>query len=645
MKRAIFIIPLILLLLIIPFYSIAQEWQVEASLPIQKPGLVEALLLLELHQQTDDGLDLKVIGPDGKSRPFELYRHEDNSDTILNLTEKSAKLEKNIFVWESLIQVKDRILVKSIRLNILSTNYIGKVNIFGLKKGRWISISRQSALYASDGITHGDIKIDEYAYEGFRLEFTVYAKKPLPIGQVQALGKRPGKEYAEVAVDLQCQRTDRKDSVNKTVTELAASLPGSGLYIQELELLTAAQFNGNWSLERQDIQSGQKTFIAEMTGTITGVEKGAAELKIKMNRIWKGKILKLKITGSDDVLSDVKHLKVRIRVPRLIFLADMPGVYLVRTGLNHKAAIREYPSAKRLDTPVAIQFSLPKFNQNPPKDDLISQYQLGGAPFKADGYAWHSAIKLSGPGYYSFILHQKASLEENIQSLRIVRNGVQYPYFMDKGITKECDLTIKKAYNQATNSTTWHLELPQASSRWTSLVLQAGGIFHRTLKVERDQPKPVQGVLWRSIEWSNTSASSSELPISLHGFPREETKIRLVMKHGDNKPLEIVKAKVLYEAPAIFFLADAADGYELFGGNKNAQAPSYDMDLIRDQLSRQEPRIAELSEPQMIQDTEVKNAIINFFSENNWGLYIILGLLSIGLIIIIVYVFPKPKGQ
>jgi hypothetical protein len=645
MKRAIFLIPFIFLLFIAPEYSIARQWQVEASLPIQKPGLIEVPLPAELHQQTDDGLDLKVIGPDGKSRAFELYRRDDNSDTILNLTEKSAKLEKNIFVWESLIPVKDRIRVRSIRINVLSTNYIGKVDIFGLKKGRWINLSRQSALYASGGITRGDIKIDEYAYEGFRLEFTAYAKKPVPIGQVQALGKKQGKEYAEVTVDLKYQRTDRKDSANKTVTELAASLPGSGLHIQDLELLTAAQFNGNWSLERQDIQSGQKTFISEMTGTVAGVQKGAAELKIKIDRIWEGKILNLKITGSDDVLSDVKHLAVRIRVPRLVFLADTPGTYLVQTGLNHKVAIREYPSAQRLDTPVAVQFSLPKFNRNPPQEDLIPQYQLGGAPFKAAGYVWRSAIKLSGPGYYRFILHQKASLEENIQSLRIVRNGIQYPYFMDKGTTKECELTLKESYDQATNTTTWYLELPQASPRWTSLVLQAGGIFNRTLRVERDQPRPVQGVLWRTLPWSNTSASPSELPISLQGFPQEETKIRLVMTHGDNKPLKIIKAKVLHEAPAIYFLADAADGYELVGGNKDAPAPSYDMELVQDQLRKQEPRIAELSEPKMIQDTAVRNAIINLFSRNNWGLYIVLGLLSLGLIIIIVYVFPKPKNK
>ena len=71
--------------------------------------------------------------------------------TVINLTEKSAKLEKNIFIWETLILVKDRFRVKSIKMKGLYNNYIGKVDIFGLKEGILINLTRKSALYSSDG--------------------------------------------------------------------------------------------------------------------------------------------------------------------------------------------------------------------------------------------------------------------------------------------------------------------------------------------------------------------------------------------------------------------------------------------------------------------------------------------------------------
>jgi hypothetical protein len=365
MKRVIFIIFFIFLLLFMPFCGVAQKWHIEEPLQINRPGMVEIPLLAELHHQIDDGLDLRVIGPDGQSRPFELYWHEDKRDAILNLIEKSSKLVKNIFIWETLIPANDRIKVKSIKINVLSANYIGSIDIFGLNKGSWIKLTPKSVLYSAGSSTQVDIKIAEYTYEGFRLKFTGCSKKPLPIGYVQALGEKPGNDYTEVSVDLKYKRTNIKDSVHKAVTELIAALPGSGLYIKEMELRTVSPFNGNWSLERQDIQNGQRKVIPELTGTVNSAGKGTEPLKIKADRIWKSKMIILKLIGVDHYVSDAGMLSLKIRIPRLAFFADAPGTYLVQTGLNHKVNVREYPSARRKDIPASVLLlSNPKTHSN-----------------------------------------------------------------------------------------------------------------------------------------------------------------------------------------------------------------------------------------------------------------------------------------
>ncbi len=645
MKRILFILAAIIL----PWIASPDAqtaWRAESSLNVSHTGLVEALLLPELHQRLDDALDLKVIGPDAKSRSFELYWREDTAKTTLTLSEKSARLEGQTFIWESLIAEKDRIIVKSISIEVLSASYIGKVDISGLKGGDWVSLTRQSALYASDGTTRGEIEIDPYPYEGIRLAFTAYAKKPVPIGRVWALGQKPGKDYASTCVELTFTRTDKKNSANQTETHLTATLPGSGLYLEELELFSQAQFNGQWRLERQEISAGQKVFLAEMTGAASGVNKGQSSLKIPVHRIWKDDLLNLNLSAPEDAASDISRLSVRIRLPRLAFLADMPGTYEVRSGVNSKATIRDYPSAERSDA-APIAFGAVKINSEAPQDVLHEQYRLGGAPFQAQGYAWRSDIQIPGPGYYRIMLHRRASLEENPNALRIVRNGFQHPYFFEKGEIKTEELALRESHDAATNTTTWRLELPQASSRWESLVLRASGIFTRTLTVERDLPRPVQGGMWRVLSWSNASAEPSELTISLRGFPRTEKKIRLILKHGDNQPLKIESARALYEAPAIHFLADSAGRYQLFGGHSDAPAPSYDMQLIQDQLRLREPLTATLSEAQPLNDPPLTSALFDLFSKNNWALYAVLGLLAIVLMIIIVRVFPKaaPKDQ
>ena len=69
------------------------------------------------------------------------------------------------------------------------------------------------------------------------------------------------------------------------------------------------------------------------------------------------------------------------------------------------------------------------------------------------------------------------------------------------------------------------------------------------------------------------------------------------------------------------------------------------MQLIQDQLRKKEPYEAFLSEPQDLRNIPYKNQIIDYFAKNNWGLYAVLGLLSLGLILIIAFVFPKGKAD
>ncbi|MDP3285040.1 MAG: hypothetical protein Q8M56_11490, partial [Desulfobacterales bacterium] len=370
--------------------------------------------------------------------------------------------------------------------------------------------------------------------------------------------------------------------------------------------------------------------------------QGSASVKIEVGQQWKGNIVNFRLTSPGGPISEVKNLSLKIRLPYLVFLPDMPGTYLVQTGWGNKVHILENPTAGRLPSTSNTHFGPARANSDWKPESLIQQYQIGGAPFKSEGYEWISSIKLADPGYYRLVLHQKASLDENLSGLRLVRNAKQIPYFMDRGEPKEVNLPVTEKYDKEKNTSYWHLELPQTSLRWSGLKLKADGIFSRTLRVERDRPQMVQGVLCTSKQWINRTQNESELFVSLKCLPREEKNIRLVIAHGDNNPVNIKEAKAVYYAPALYFLAEAGDGYELYGGNKKAALPSYDLELVQNHLMSQEPKTAVLSEPKLMKEQGITNKFFRYFSEKNWGLYIVLGLLVIGLMAVIAYLFPKP---
>jgi hypothetical protein len=63
--------------LLIPSMGLAMagdsSYQVQAPLAVPQAGLVETILPPELHHYSPQGLDLRVLGPEGKSRACELY--------------------------------------------------------------------------------------------------------------------------------------------------------------------------------------------------------------------------------------------------------------------------------------------------------------------------------------------------------------------------------------------------------------------------------------------------------------------------------------------------------------------------------------------------------------------------------------------
>jgi hypothetical protein len=151
---------------------------------------------------------------------------------------------------------------------------------------------------------------------------------------------------------------------------------------------------------------------------------------------------------------------------------------------------------------------------------------------------------------------------------------------------------------------------------------------------------------WKTASWRGFSNKPVDIFINMYDFPPEETVLRASMDHGDNRPVEIGRFELQYLERAALFVAVAPGPLEVFGGNPEAKAGKYDLELVRGHLSGMRPEKVELGEVVPLNQKGWKLTVLNkIFGENGWGLYVVLIGISLVLIFIIAKLFPKETDR
>ena len=614
-----------------------QSCRAKAFLTAEKTGLAEAILPPGLHVAAAEGLDLSIEGKNGDNIPFELYWFQEKSESVYAVREENAKLlENGRFSWQGKIDKPAEINI--IRVLFSAEDFMAKADVYGLVSGKWLLLEKDAAFYKVEGTSRAEMRIKKNIYEAFRIEFISYdqkyKQKPAPLAKVEAISENEGVEYHEaeiVAVPSVVQSAEK--------IELSVTLPGSGIWIKDINVTTKEVFMGEWILEQETISGGRRQFEKISGGSEDALRDGTGVFKAAVNRKVQGRLLKLTLIPKKNPGNIIKWQAV-VRLPRIIFKAEEKAVYSVKSGCGEKAEILSAPSEKNRINVMQAKWGMIIQNKNWKPVNFAEKYSLEGGPFKKDGYAWSALLSIKEPDYYRVVLNQRASMEGNPEGLRIVRQGIQVPYFITRGENAEYAAAADENYDNKTNKSTWEIQLPYISSNWKELVIKSEGIFKRHLVIETQNDISLAWQPWAEEDWSSTG-KDSEFKVMLSSMTGSETRIRISIEHGDNKPIKINKIALNYYAPALCFLAIFADGYEIFGGNSKAKMAVYDLSLVQNDLLLQEPASVMMGEITEIQGTAFYGKIFKSFEGTGWGLYAVLGLVTLILLIIIAGLFPK----
>jgi hypothetical protein len=275
----------------------------------------------------------------------------------------------------------------------------------------------------------------------------------------------------------------------------------------------------------------------------------------------------------------------------------------------------------------------------------VEKYRLMGGPFNPDGYAWRAPIAIPAPGYYRLALNRQAGLAPRDAGVRIVRDDCQVPYVAGRLEDRTLELNPAVDYDAQKNLSTWTVHLPQASAYWKELTFYAGGIFKRTAEFQIPKTGHQSWQPWHRMTWENRGEQDAVLRLSLDDVPDDVQAIRLVMAHGDNQPIAITRITAGFTVPTFYFLARAAGDYAVYGGNPDAGIPRYDLSLVQDELFSTLPTEARMGALESLGPSQWRSRIGAAFKERGWGLYAVLGLLTLMLVVVIVRLFPKPGDK
>jgi len=621
------------------------NWLTESQLNIIEPGVIETVLMPGLHcletsAQSTAGypLDLSLLGPDNKPRAFELFWTEKGNMQKVSLESSSLKLDdQRRLLWEG--EIPDNFNTKRIIVSISDKNYVGKADIEGLASSGWRMLAEDIALYKTAREDQAVVDIPEGGYKRLRLYFSGYDTKfqeiPAFVEQVEIEGELLKTGYAEDTF-----KAETEVIYDDLTSEIRAALPGSGIWIDEVTITTASVFQGTWRLGWETITMGEQAFEEIRRGERSLINNDTTSMVINLGVRSKGSILIIKLE-SREYFGDVPDVSIKARLPRMIFFADQRGTYTARTGLGKKAPINETASGREKGTYQAAEFSRIKTNPVWQPYDLAKEYKIKGGPFKEDGFTWKTNLNIDKPGFYRLILSDRAGLENNRQGLRLVKDDAQVPYFFGRKEKREINIKPDFEYDKDNNRSTMALTLPYTSSHWKEIRLIGEGIFKRRMMIETQKPGNMAWQAWMTRDWTSNEKGRSVLTLELAGIPDDQTGMRLVVDHGDNQPVEPKEIKAVYQSQDLFFLASDAGEYQIAGGNPKTTAASYDLSLIQDYLLNTRPMMIKMGEIEPYQGNKVGVRLSRIFSEQGWGLYAVMGLVTLALLIIIAFLFPR----
>jgi hypothetical protein len=330
----------------------------------------------------------------------------------------------------------------------------------------------------------------------------------------------------------------------------------------------------------------------------TEVEGQPPRLEMPLDVTVPGRELLVFIENRDRPPLVVKSVVLQRKPVCVVFRAAQAGTFQVLTGNLHADAPRYAAVGQQETSVVAVAMSPNVLASNLPSDT-----QEFGTPLDTADWARRKHVQVSGSGMQQVDLDLDVvtTADGLLRDLRVVRDGKQCPYLIEqtsllRGLTPEVSVENNPRYPTVSR---WLLKLKPANIPLKLLTCTARSPLFRRQMVLFEEPvddrgKPEQRHHLGEAEWVRTGAAAGvALELKVTARPQTDTLV-LETDNGDNPAIVLENFQFYHAVTRLWFHAPKQPDTFLYYGNRGANAPRYDLNLVAAQLLTTERAAATL---------------------------------------------------
>ena len=659
------------------------DWAYQQSLNAGAPGLIKVVVPAATYFNAQPALaDLRVVNSAGQEVSYLLETPKSRRELDAAAQSRAVQPEIKWGVTEmGLTQVVVTTGVTDALGSLDFTTsapyflFAAHVEILSTDEKGWESLGPAFPLFRHFGAEQLRLPLGRRTARAIRMTFDESFQSP---GDFKAhLWLAPRAELptpAPVATEI----VRREEFSGETV--LTVRLPGNHLPLSGLSLDTPdSLFMRRVTVSVRKAVNDIPTEALIGGATIYRIElKGApvrSELAVPVEAP-SGQEIMVHIHNGDSPPLAISKVEAEMLPATLFFLAQTGGQYRLLSG-NPRASAVHYDLAAfagefhRVEAAVGVPGNIEAVPNHPAVastgEDPLPELSATGALIETTPWRISRAVQVSRVGVQELELdpavlaHSQTSLDD----LRLVRNGNQIPYVIERtNLYRSVAVTPTLDPDAARPTVSrWKIVLPHDRLPFHRLVLTSStALFQRHFRFyEKRQPDggsayestfvqgdwsrlpgpgvPASGVFYfAGGDPTMVGASIDRTPPDLQARLESDT-LWFETDNGDNPPVVLTSAKILYPVIRLVFKIDATDGITLIYGNRAVIAPNYDLRLVAERLLTSSRNSAGLS-------AEDPNASRHFIPGRNAGIYFwaALGAVVVVLLVIVARLLPKPAG-